>query len=81
MATSEHEIDSFSEFAKSQLNNRGSDVSLDELFDEWRIANPPPDDALAIKASLRDMENGETGRPFEEFADEFRKRNNLGHDE
>lgn len=81
MATSEHEIDSFSEFAKSQLSTRGSDVSLDELFDEWRIVNPPPDDALAIKASLRDMERGETGRPFEEFADEIRKQNHLKCDE
>ena len=77
MATSEHEIDSFSEFAKSQLRHRGSAVSLHELLDEWTIQNPPAEDALAIKASLRDMEHGETGRPFEEFAKEFRKRNKL----
>ena len=77
MATSEHEIDNFSEFAKSQLKDRTFDVSLDELFDEWRTRNPPSEDALAIQASIRDMENGETGRPFAEFADEFRKRNNL----
>ena len=81
MATSEHEIDSFSEFAKSQLNDRGSGVSLDELFDEWRIVNPPSEDALAIQASIRDMEKGKTGRPFEEFAAEFRGRNNLSSGE
>jgi hypothetical protein len=77
MATSEHEIESFSEFAKSQLKDSRSDASIDELFEEWRTLNPPSEDALAIQASIRDMENGETGRPFEEFAAEFRKRNNL----
>ena len=80
MVTTEHEIDRFSEFAKTKLKDRSTDVSLDELFDEWRTLNPPSKDALAIQASIRDMENGETGRPFKQFADEFRKRNNLSLD-
>ena len=81
MATSEYEIDSFSDFGKLPIKNGGSSVSLDELFDEWRIQNPPSEDTLAIQASIRDMQNSETGRPFEEFATEFRKRNNLTRDE
>ena len=35
------------------------------------------DDWLAIRASLRDIEQGETGRPFDEVAAEFRQRNNI----
>lgn len=74
MATSEKEINSFSEFAKSRL---GSDSSLAELFDEWSIQNPPAEDVHAIQAALRDMENGDTGQHFQEFADDFRRRNDI----
>ncbi|MEM7560025.1 MAG: hypothetical protein AAF394_12975, partial [Planctomycetota bacterium] len=54
---------------------RQSPTSLSELLDEWTMLNPPTDDALAIQASIRDMENGDTGQPFDEFAKEFQKRN------
>jgi len=77
MSASEAEIDSFAQFAKGQLARGGQGLSLDELFDQWRIRHPPSEDAPAIRASIRDMEEGEAGRPFDEFADEFRQRNNL----
>ena len=32
---------------------------------------------FAIRASLRDIEQGEIGRPFEEFVAEFHQRNNI----
>lgn len=38
----------------------------------------PTEDWLATRASLRDIEEGETGRPFDEFTKEFRRRNNIG---
>lgn len=76
MATTEQEIDGFAQFAKDQLR-RGQTSSIDELFDLWRLQHPPADDALAIKASIRDMERGEIGRPFSQFAHEFRKKNNM----
>ncbi len=50
--------------AKSRLKNGGSELSLEELFDEWTIKNPPDEDSLAVQASIRDMENGETERDF-----------------
>jgi len=77
MATSEAEIDSFAQFAKQQLARGAAGLSLEELFDPWRIRHPPAEDAGAIEASVRDMEAGEAGRPFDEFADEFRRRNDL----
>ena len=46
---------------------------LAEAFDDMRRA----DDWLAIRASLRATEQGETGRPFDEFAAEFRQRNDV----
>jgi hypothetical protein len=73
----EQQIDAFSQFAKSQIGSGASADSLVELLDQWLLENPPQSDLLAIEASLRDMEAGETGKPFAEFAAEFRARNGL----
>lgn len=70
-------IESFAQFARAQVRQRGENLPIDELFDEWRILNPPPDDWPAIRVSLRDMESGETGRSFGDFATEFRLRNDI----
>jgi len=80
MATTEQQIDSFAQFARGQLAQGGEELSIDELFDRWRLEHPPAEDVLAIKASVRDMQGGETGQPFEEFADEFRQRNHLSRE-
>jgi hypothetical protein len=76
MAVTEQEIDSFAHFAKAKLGG-DEGLSLDDLLDLWRMQHPSADDALAVKASIRDMVRGETGRPFEQFADEFRSQNNV----
>lgn len=76
MATTEL-IESFTQFAKEKVDQEGNELSIDDLFDQWRTQHPPTDDLLAIKASLRDMENGETGRSFDDFAKEFRQRNRI----
>lgn len=77
MATTELDIDRFARFAKERIASGCAELSIDELFDQWRIQHPPEEDTLAIQASLRDIERGETGRPFDEFAREFRKRNDI----
>ena len=75
MATSlEKTIDDFARFAKSHSTE---DVTIDELYDRWRENTFKDIDALAVQASLHDMERGETGRPFDKFADEFRKKNSI----
>ncbi len=76
MATTDQEIDGFAEFAKDQLR-RGETSSIEELFDRWWFLQSSAEDALAIQASIRDMERGETGRPFEQFVGEFRKQNRI----
>jgi len=76
MATSlDDKIEDFTRFAKGHSSE---DITMDELFDRWRERTFQETDALAVEASLRDMEQGDTGRPFKEFAGEFRKRNHLG---
>ncbi len=73
----EQQINDFYLFAKARIERGAVAQSLAELLDDWMIDNPSNDDQLAIQASLRDMETGETGREFGEFAEEFRARNGL----
>ena len=77
MSTIQQELESFTRFAEQKIRSVGADVSIDELYDQWREGHSTPDDAAAITASLRDMENGERGREFADFADDFSKRNGI----
>ena len=62
------QIEDFSAFAKGQLD-AGPDRSIDDLFEEWRQRIFKKTDALAVQASIRDLENGERGEPLDEFLD------------
>ncbi len=79
MATIQQEIESFNTFVREKVGSGGC-TSMDDLYDQWRELHPAAEDALAIQASIRDMQNGDTGRPFEEFAEAFRKRNGISSD-
>ncbi len=70
-------VESFSQFAWARVDQARSNLPIDDLYDEWRAQHPPADDLLAIKASLRDMKQGETGRSFDEFASAFQSRNGI----
>ena len=75
MATNlEETIDDFARFAKEHSS---SEVTIDDLYDLWRERARKETDAMAVRASLEDMKNGETGRPFDEFAEEFQEKNNI----
>jgi len=74
----EHQINEFTQFA---LSHSSENVTLDDLYDRWRDQNHRDVDASAVEASLRDMDQGKTGRPFDAFANEFRQRNKLGERE
>ena len=79
MAT-QQEIDSFSTFASQQVKG-GAELSIDELFDLWQAQHLSPeelaDSVATVKAALVDMENGDTGQPFEEFATEMRTKHKI----
>ena len=66
------QINDFSAFAKSRLDS-GEQVDIDQLYDEWRSKAFADIDALAIQASVRDLENGERGEPLDEFLANFEK--------
>jgi hypothetical protein len=64
------QINDFSAFAKSRLGS-GEQVDIDQLYDEWRSKAFADIDALAIQASVRDLENDERGEPLDEFLANF----------
>lgn len=75
MRTTEEELQIFSQFVLEQLQTKRR--SLDELYDEWRFRHSTDDDVLAIAEALADMDAGQTGRPYEEFAVEFKRQHGL----
>ena len=81
MSTVSDELQSFYHYAELRLQSDRRGESLDEIYAEWRAGNPTPEshqtDVRAVRASLRDMDGGNTGRSIEEFAAEFRQRNGL----
>ncbi len=74
------QINDFSAFAKSRLGS-GEQVDIDQLYDEWRIQAFADIDALAVQASVGDLENGERGEPLDEFLAEFEREQEQGRGE
>lgn len=57
-----------------------SDVAMgiiDNFCLQWWSDQDSTADLLAVSASLRDLEQGENGRTFAEFATEFAKLNGI----
>jgi len=81
MKVTAQQIDDFRSFALKQMGDGGCELTIDELYDRWRLECPSDDelreDVSALKASLRDMEAGETGRPIEEFSRDFEARHDI----
>lgn len=62
-------LNDFSTYAKSRLS--GEQVDIDQLYDEWRRQAFADVDALAVRASVRDLDSGERGEPLDEFRSDF----------
>ena len=77
MATTAQELESFADFARARLTNGGSELSLDELFDLWRLQHPSDaiqaDNLAAVNAAIRDFEAGDRGTPAGEHSRELRR--------
>ena len=75
MAVSGDDLSAFHDFAAAKIASRGAE-SLQELVELWEIEHPTPErqahDIAAIQAAIRDMENGDTGRPARKVVGELR---------
>ena len=78
MSVTIEELRRFHQFAEEKLSNCWADLTLDNLVELWNIENPSPErlheDVLAVKAALRDLDNGERGIPHEEHMREMREK-------
>ena len=65
MATIEQELASFTSYARQTIDSGRNDLSIDELFDQWRAENPSDaqyaENVAAIQASVQDFQRGERG--------------------
>ena len=74
-------LEAFTASSKQQLSNGGGSLSPEECLDLWRHQHPLDgqtwEDINAVKEALDDMEAGDSGEPFHQFSEGFRKNNRL----
>ena len=82
---SQAQIESFYRFATEQLSDGGSEMTVDELYGQWRLEYGAPDDIAeniaAIQSSIDDMANGKTGRDASEVIRKLRAEQRIAIDE
>lgn len=78
---SPNELPDFHRFVGEKVSNGAPSLSPEEVLDEWRMLHPAPErgpgDIAAIQEAIDDMEQGDSGIPFEEFDRDFRARRKL----
>ena len=77
MSSPYQDLQSFSKFALDHLGG-GAVLTLDELFELWRIENPAATDysenVAAISGAIEDYKNGDRGRVAGELSRELRQQ-------
>ena len=77
MASAEQDLDSFTSYARQRIESGQRDLTVDELFDQWRAENPSDDldaeNLAAINASIQDFKNGERGTIAGEHSTRLRR--------
>jgi hypothetical protein len=78
MATTQQDLDSFTSFARQRIESGQRNVSIDELFDQWRAENPSDEqyaeNVAAVNASIQDFKNGERGSVAGEHSAQLRRK-------
>ena len=76
MTTTEQDLASFSSFVRQRIESGLRDVTIDELFDQWRVENPSDElyaeNVAAIHASIQDFKSGERGTVAGEHSAQLR---------
>ena len=78
MATAEQDLDRFTSYARQRIESGQRNLSIDELFDQWRAENPSDEqyseNVAAINASIQDFKNGERGTIAGEHSAHLRRK-------
>jgi hypothetical protein len=82
MATAEQDLADFTCYVLHKIQAGDRDISIDELFDQWRAENPTDEqyaeNVAAINASIHDYKSGERGTLAGEHSAELRREFGLG---
>ena len=82
MATAEQDIDSFTRYVREKIDSGQGHLTIDELFDQWRVENPSDEqyaeNVAAVQASIDDFNHGERGTIAGEHSAELRRQFGLG---
>jgi hypothetical protein len=77
MSTAEQDIESFASYARRNIESGQRDLTIDELFDQWRIENPSDEqyaaNVAAVQASIADFKRGERGTLADEHSAQLRR--------
>lgn len=77
MTTTQQDLDSFTTYARQVIATGQRDLSIDELFDQWRSENPSDEQyaesVAAVKASIQDFKRGERGSIAGEHSAQLRR--------
>jgi hypothetical protein len=77
MSTTEHDLASFTNFALRKIESGQGDLTIDELFDRWRVENPSDElyaeNVAAVQASIQDFKVGERGTIAGEHSAQLRR--------
>jgi len=77
MTTTQQDLESFTSYARQRIESGQRDLTIDELFDQWRAENPSDaeyaENVAAIKASIEDFKNGERGSIAGEHSAQLRR--------
>lgn len=77
MPSTQEQVESFYRFATEQLGNGGTEKSIDELYDQWRLESLNSDeldeDVAAVRASIQDMNGGAVRRNAHSVIGEIRQ--------
>lgn len=80
MAVTKDQLESFYHFANNELSANRSDLTLDQIYQTWRLENPTPEEQadvhIAIRQGIEDIKAGR-GRPAEEVMEEMREKYNI----
>lgn len=71
MSTAQQDLDSFANYVRQQIETGQRDLTIDELFDQWRAENPSDEqyaeNVSAVNASIQDFKSGERGSVSDVF--------------
>ena len=80
MPVTQHQIDSFHRFATERLSNGQVELSIDELYEVWRLENPTPEEQADIHAAIqRGLADVDAGRyePATKVMQDLREKHGI----